>query len=384
MTDNLRIHRNVYYLLVLPLFFLQVPVSFFYSLFRSPVFLASLAFLGYLWVSFFWSTASGALNFYNETRSLILMLIFLAIIAFYSLVVDNFSRLLAKCLACVVGITALVSVYAFYISNQIPITEWLTHRAWDIGITARHIGHSSGLYGAVAVFLIFGLVTCGRQGKIRKSEGGRQEGKGESPDMWMWIGAVALVPVLGFVFLTQTRGALLGIVTVLGLGVLAQGDRRLFLMSAVSAGALLAVVAMRSSMSDARLEIWSLALDRAWERPWFGFGLNEIQGLVVASGYNHDTAHNMFLDCLQYGGLVGLLLLLGLIVLALRGAWREYRRTGSFLLFAIVLYPLIFGFFDSFLTLSRVSPMWFQFWLPVGLVIGSEIRARREEHAGKI
>jgi O-antigen ligase len=398
MTDILRIHRNIYYLLVLPLFFLQVPVSFFFSLFRSPVFLASLAFLGYLWMSLFWSTTSGAFIFYNEARTLVIMLSFLAVTAFYSLVVDNFSRLLVKCLACVVGITALVSIYVFYISNQIPLTEWLSHRAWDIGISNGEIVLSGGLYGSVAVFLIFGLVARGGQGARGKGleAKGDKVGGGASA-LWSWIGAAALLSVLGFVFLTQTRGALLGIVTVLGLGFLVQGDRRLFIISAVLAGAFLVVFLfsldnptalfgeVRNSGAFARLEIWNLALDKAWERPWFGFGLNERQNFVVASGITHAIAHNIFLECLIYGGLVGLSLLLGLIVLALRGAWREYRRTGSFLLFAIVLYPLVFGFFDHFLTLSKVSIMWFQFWLPVGLIIGTEIRARRDEdHAGKI
>lgn len=202
-----------------------------------------------------------------------------------------------------------------------------------------------------------------------------------------------MVAVLVFVVLTQTRGALVGIGLVVGLGLLVQGDRRLLMVLAVLGGAILAVILFSLHHPEGMIgeerrlgvrgEIWSLALERAWERPWFGFGLNEHQDLISASGELHGVAHNLYLENLHFGGLVGTLLLLVLIVAALRGAWREYRRTGCFLLVAVVLYPLIFGISAGYLTLSKISPMWIQFWLPMGLVIAAEIRARRDVgHAG--
>jgi O-antigen ligase len=400
LTDKVRLHRNIYYVLVLAPFLIQVGRSYWADLLGSSVFLAALTFLGYLWATLFWSSASGGYVFYNEARTLVILLSFLAVTAFYALNVDDFPRLLAKWLACVAGIAALVSVYVFYAGKHIPMLGGLESRAVDIGL-AGHPIDSAGLYGFVAVFLIFGLVARGGAGirgqksevRSQESEGRRQEGGTNA--LWSWIGVAALVAVLVFVVLTQTRGALLGIALVVGLGLLIQGDRRLLMVLAVLGAAILAVILFSLHHPEGMIgaerrlgvrgEIWSLALERAWERPWFGFGLNEHQKLISANGELHGVAHNLYLENFHFGGLVGMLLLLTLAVLALFGAWREYRRTGDFLLLAIVFYPLVFGVSAGYLTLSKISPMWIQFWLPVGLVIAAEIRARGGAgHAGKI
>ncbi|WP_028573326.1 O-antigen ligase family protein [Desulfonatronum lacustre] len=395
VTDKVRLHRNIYYVLVLAPFLIQVGRRYWADLPGSPVFLAALAFLGYLWITLFWSSASGGYVFYNEARTLVILFSFLAITAFYALNVDDFPRLLAKWLACVAGVAALVSVYVFYSGKHISMLGGLESRAVDIGL-AGHPIDSAGLYGFVAVFLVFGLIARGGT-KARSQESGvrSQESGGGTNALWSWIGGAALVAVLVFVVLTQTRGALVGIALVVGLGLLVQGDRRLLLVLAVLIAAILTVILFSLHHPEGMIgverrlgvrgEIWSLALERAWERPWFGFGLNEHQNLISASGELHGVAHNLYLENLHFGGLVGTFLLLALAALALRGAWREYRRTGGFLLPAIVLYPLVFGISAGYLTLSKISPMWIQFWLPVGLVIAAEIRARRDaDHAGKI
>lgn len=393
VTDKVRLHRNIYYALVLAPFLIQAGRGYWSELPGSPVFLAALAFLGYLWTTLFWSSASGGYVFYNEARTLVILLSFLAVTAFYALAVDDFPRLLAKWLACVTGIAALVSVYVFYSGKHIPMLGGLESRAVDIGL-AGHPIDSAGLYGFVAVFLIFGLVARGgAEAGSQESEVRGREAGGGSKALWCWIGAAALGAVLIFVVLTQTRGALVGIALVVGLGLLLQGDRRLLMVLAVLGAAILAVILFSLHHPEGMIgverrlgvrgEIWSLALERAWERPWFGFGLNEHQNLISANGELHGVAHNLYLENLHFGGLVGTVLLLTLAALALRGAWREYRRTGGFLLLAIVLYPLVFGVSAGYLTLSKISPMWIQFWLPMGLVIAAEIRARRgADHAG--
>ncbi|PTN31619.1 hypothetical protein, partial [Desulfonatronum sp. SC1] len=168
VTDKVRLHRNIYYVLVLAPFLIQVGRRYWADMLGSPVFLAALAFLGYLWITLFWSSASGGYVFYNEARTLVILLSFLAITAFYALNVDDFPRLLAKLLACVAGGAALVSVYVFYAGKHIPMLGGLESRAVDIGL-AGHPIDSAGLYGFVAVFLVFGLIARG-------GEGGRGKG----------------------------------------------------------------------------------------------------------------------------------------------------------------------------------------------------------------
>ncbi|GAB6060116.1 O-antigen ligase family protein [Desulfonatronum parangueonense] len=370
LTANPRLHRNIYYVLVVVPFLFLAPWSFWSAMSRSPVFLGSLAFLGYLWISLLWVPDTSLYTFYNEARTLALLLIFLAISAYCFLSIENFTRMLARTLACVAGAASMISIYVFYSGKDIPMMGGLESRAVDIGLAAHPID-SAGLYGAVAIFLIFSLFV-----------------QAEKKGIWTWISGISLLSILTFVGLTQTRGAIVGIVLVLALGLLFQGGKRLWLVLGALTAVILGVVLLSFHHPEGMIgferrlgvrgEIWILALERAWEQPWFGFGLNQHQQLFLSAGDYHGVAHNLYLENLHFGGVAGTVLLFALIVLAGRGAWREYRRTGSFLLPAIFIYPLIFGLSAGYLTLSKISPMWIQFWLPIGLIIGSEIRQRQK------
>ena len=376
LSDNVRLHRNIYYTLVLIPFALLVRGDFFRSLIRSPVFLGCLAFLGYLWLSLFWSSRDPGYIYYNEARTLVLMVSFLAVTAFYALHVQGFVRLLGWVLGGMAAVASMVSLAVFYAGRDISVMGGLESRAVDIGLAAHPID-SAGLYGFVAVFVIFALVLHRQRLPLSN-----------------WMATTLLVAILAFVALTQTRGALLGIMVVLGLGLLLQMDRRLWLVLGIVLTTVLGIVVVSLHHPEGMLgferrlgvrgEIWALALERAWERPWFGFGLNEHQDLYSADGQRHGVAHNLYLENLHFGGAIGTLLLLGLASLAVRGAWRDFRRTGSFLLPAIVVYPLVFGISAGYLTLSKISPMWVQFWLPIGLVIASEIRVAERFRNGAV
>jgi O-antigen ligase len=369
LTDNVRLHRNLYYFLVIAPFLMVVQADFFRLILKSTVFQMALAYLVYLWLTLFWSSQTSLYIFYNEARTLLIMLSFLAITAYYALHIQSFSSTLSRCLACVVGVASIISLTLFYSDRHFSMMGGLESRAVDIGLAAHPID-SAGLYGFVAVFLIFALFVHARWKSI-----------------WTWLCGASLLAILLFVGLTQTRGAILGVVLVLVLGLVFQGGKRLWLIMGILTAVTLGVVLLSINHPEGmigferrfsvREEIWLLALERAWERPWFGFGLNEHQQLFLASGEYHGVAHNLYLENLHFGGLVGTMLLMTLIGVALSRAWREYRGSGSFLLPAVFLYPLVVGVSAGYLTLAKISPMWIQFWLPIGLIIGAEIRWRQ-------
>lgn len=369
VTDNVRIHRNVYYLLVIPLFALQVRASFFAGLFRSPVFLAGLAYLFYLWLSLFWASETAPYTYYNEARTLVLMLLFLAITAFYTCTLENFPRLLAKCFACITGATAVISLVWFYSKKSFVGWGGLESRAVDIGLAAHPID-SAVTYGLVAVLLIFTLVSSRRDGR--------------DGALHTWLSAVALVCILAFIGMTQTRGVILSIAAVLFLGVVLHKSKQLLLVLGALGAVTLGVVLLSMHHPEGmvgferrfavRWEIWQVTLDLARERLWFGFGVNEHQTIYLSHGGYEGVAHSLYLENLLFGGVVGTLLLFALLVTALRHAWREFRRNGDFLLPAIVLFPIFSGVSTGYLTLSKIAPEWIQFWLPIGLIIGSEMR----------
>ena len=374
MTDNVRILRNSFYLLVLPLFLLQVRGSFFISLFRSPVFLASLTFLAYLWLSLFWSTETGAYVFYNEARTLVLMLLFLSVTAYYSSRVEHFTLLLSKCFAIVVGITAIISLWWYYSTHSFTQIGDLESRAVAVGVFTYSLD-SATTYGFVAVFLIFSLFLSRNTGPL-----------------FTWISSFSLLFILAFVGMTQTRGALLSIAVVVFLGLLWQRNRRLLLvisaLGMVSLGIVLltlyhpgGVIGEERSIA-VRWEIWQAALDVARDRIWFGFGLNEHQKLLLSTfpGYQglgyQGVAHSIYLENLIFGGIAGTILLLLMAGLALHRALHVFAVNKDFLLPGLLLYTLLSGAFTGYLTLSKIAPEWIHFWLPIGLIIGSELRAQ--------
>lgn len=366
MTDNVRMHRNIYYLFVIPLFLLLVPASFFANLLRSSVFLASLAYLVYLWISLFWSPETAPYVFYNEARTLLIMLSFLAITAFYSQKMPDFSLLLGKFLASFVGATAAFSLVWFYSKRSFANWGGLESRAIDLGLAAHPID-SAVTYGLVAVFLIFTLFASTRRGIF-----------------FSWLASASLVFMLAFIGLTQTRGVILSIFLIVFLGLMLQKNKRLLLVLGAFGAATLGIILLSMHHPEGmvgferrfavRWEIWQVALERASERPWLGFGLNEHQTLYLSHGGYEGVAHNLYLENLLFGGLVGTLLLFVLLALALCHAWQEFRRSSVFLLPAIILFPILSGMSTGYLTLSKIAPEWIQFWLPIGLIIGSELR----------
>ncbi|WP_208598993.1 O-antigen ligase family protein [Desulfonatronum thioautotrophicum] len=376
MTDNVRILRNSFYLIVLPLFLLQVRSSFFISLFRSPVFLATLAFLSYLWLSLFWSMETGAYVFYNEARTLVLMLLFLSVTAYYSSRIEHFTLLLSKYFAIIVGVTGIISLWWHYSTHSFIQLGGLESRAVAIGVFTYSLD-SATTYGFVAVFLVFSLFLSRNAGQL-----------------FMWVASFSLLSILAFVGMTQSRGALLSIAVVVLLGLLWQRNKRLLfvvsVLAMVSVGIVLlslfhpeGVVGKERSIA-VRWEIWQSAMNVATERIWFGFGLNEHQKFLLSifPGYQglgyQGVAHSIYLENLIFGGIVGTLLLFLMAGLALRRALRVFAVSKDFLLPGLLFYTLLSGVFTGFLTLSKISPEWIHFWLPIGLIIGSEIRGQTQ------
>lgn len=374
VTDNVRMHRNMYYLLVIPLFLLQVRVSFFSALFRSTVFQVTLIYLLYLWISLLWSSEPTAYMLYNEARTLVLMLVFMAITAFYFLKLERFTLVLAKCFALVVGTTAIISLIWYYSAHSFAQWGDLESRAVAIGLLTYPLD-SAVAYGFVAVFLTFSFFPTRRGNTV-------------SP----WLAGVSLAAILIFVSMTQTRGVILSIAVIILLGLAWQRDKRFVLALAALGAITLAMVLLTRYHPGGmigedrgiavRWEIWQAAIDVARERIWFGFGLNEHQKLYLTNfpgcmelGYE-GVAHSVYLENLIFGGLVGTLLLFLLLGAALRQAWFQFSRHGDFLLLAIILFPILSGVSTGFLTLSKIAPEWIQFWLPLGILMGSEVRRK--------
>lgn len=209
------------------------------------------------------------------------------------------------------------------------------------------------------------------------------------------LNAVAVLIGLVFVVATGSRGPLAAVAASLALLLLGLRPRWFLGLAALGVLLLLAVHVLAPELQAAlyerlfqrgwsnRLDIWSLALREIALRPLFGYGPSARIALP-----ENNFPHDLFLSTLFYSGAVGLLLLLALLALALRGAWRARPAAERWTLLALLLNMLLTGVSDLSQVTKGPSPMWYIVWLPVVLALGAPGGAPgrrgsdRQAHAG--
>ena len=118
--------------------------------------------------------------------------------------------------------------------------------------------------------------------------------------------------------------------------------------------------------SSHRFEIWDRTLQLIRQRPLFGHGLAanlDLPGITFP--------HDLYLSLLFYSGAVGFALFAGLAVWVFWALWLgRAGRTAEWLwMGASWVSVLLAGLTDLGQITKGPGPMWFIFWLPVGLVI---------------
>lgn len=145
------------------------------------------------------------------------------------------------------------------------------------------------------------------------------------------ISRLALLLAIGGIFVSFSRGAYLAVGAIVVVLCIAN-IRRLIPISMVAFSAVLllpeTIYDRLFSMGNAndvaiteRLGVWGITMATFFERPIFGHGLGvgTIWPRLNESGYSAPHAHNLFLEFLVEGGLVGLIFLLFLM-------WRLFRQ----------------------------------------------------------
>ena len=191
--------------------------------------------------------------------------------------------------------------------------------------------------------------------------------------------AFALASCLGFIALTGSRGPILAIGGALTL-FLAMARPRLLAIVVVAglvvlcavellAPAILAAVwhGLTDRGSSDRLIIWRLSLKAIGTSPWVGLGPTARLDRV-----NEGFPHNLFLSTLFYAGVVGLVLLLSLLALVGRIAWRRPPGVDRSMRIALLIYPMLAGMTDLSILIKGPAPMWYMVWLPLIICMGSD------------
>ena len=194
-----------------------------------------------------------------------------------------------------------------------------------------------------------------------------------------WPGHLAAAGVMAlFLVLTESRGPWLA-ASVATVFLCAAGPWRLRALgglAALVAGWWLLPGWIRHHQADMlvargsshRFEIWERTLHLIGERPLFGHGLAANLDLPGGITFPHD----LYLSVLFYSGAVGGALFAALVLWVCWALWGARRGWAPEWLWMVAIWAsvLIAGLTDLGQITKGPGPMWFIFWLPVGLVLG--------------
>lgn len=188
------------------------------------------------------------------------------------------------------------------------------------------------------------------------------------------IWALALLGLLAFVALGQSRGALLAtLFTLLAMPLWRAGRTARWLsLAALVLGLLgffLAQQLMLSRGVSYRPEIFQVALGMIEQRPWGGLGLGGFYQ-VPAAGLVFDHSHNLLTHIAIELGLPGLALWLLVWLCTARAAWRHRETLFGQAVLGIWLFSTVAMQFDAASISGTPRAEWFITWLPVGLACG--------------
>ncbi|HEY2170113.1 MAG TPA: O-antigen ligase family protein [Candidatus Angelobacter sp.] len=269
---------------------------------------------------------------------------------------------------------ALTGGYSALYDVLYPVQDEIAQiPAWEGRITS-FLEHYNGLAGYLNLVLPFCLAfAIGGTDPVLRT-------------LSRWCLALAAIALL----LTQSRGGLLAFVAILLMHVyFSARDRKtrmrrvaLVLIACLVATAVAGFFFQRLGEIDdfttvSRLAIWGGAFTVFARSPWLGTGFGNLRGLMggllnLPDGWTGD-AHNLYLELLAETGLIGFVAFSVLIILALRTALRQLRRTeNSFnkmivlAIFAAICGVLVHGTVDYlFHTTPQVTAL---FFLVLGLL----------------
>jgi len=363
---NVRVNRDFFYVTVLPLGLLLLPSLQPGAVLRTSLWRISVAYLAFFVLAVAWGPDHSLQPFIDAIRRGLLIAFFLILTAGLALADPKFEARLFKLLALVAAVAAVLSAIQFYATH--PLSARLT----GIQVFDVDLGASANANVAVPIFttVLLGLLVHGILG---------------TPDWrralpWSGVGLV----MLAFLVAGGSRGSLIALAAALLVFVILLRHKRLLAIFGLAlagiGGIILAGLGPTRTMiargGSGRSEIWERAIELIGARPILGYGTAAELQFPVPSGRILQHPHNMYFEHLLHGGIGGLLLLLVMLAAVALMGWRNRQSAVGLLPLAIVVCIAVKGLVGNRLYIGNVDATWIEFWLPMGLFIAREIRAR--------
>jgi O-antigen ligase len=337
------------------------------SLFFSRTFLLVSIYLVYMFCTLFWADNLGLSDLSKYGRRVLYILIFLGVTIHLTRSYPTLLKGLIMVLCGIAAIVAIATVLFFYRQHPFPGTRLFGYGLLHMPFKAASI------YGIIVLACVYIILT-----------------QHSTPVRLAYLGL--LLVSFSYMLLAQSRSSLLALVSAMIVWQLSvwmfhredKGNRRnkvliaLIAIFAASAVLFMAYPGLFEAVflrgySPHRLELWGKLLARVEESPWFGHGLTASPRTEISYGRILFHPHSVFVGTLLYGGTVGLLLLVAVVVSALWQGFGRGRQPINLVAAAMVLYGTVCIGLNGNMLIHHVKPFWLFFWFPVALVIASEI-----------
>lgn len=367
--------RSFYVLFMLPTI-ICLPYCFDKKFFFSKemlIFFVPIAYLALstLWVSEEYKSEARSVLYWAKP-SIFLLFLFIGI----KIILERYKNIeeyLFKFLIVVALVTAIISLYQYipeaYSNGRWPRMAGMSLRG-DINVTAA-------LYGMAVVFSVYGLLVWEKR--------------------WALLCITAIFFSTGIVLLSQSKIPLLylmvGFVSFIGISLKSKGFnyfKLLLMIFTLSMAAAFYVYFGRVpfleklSSYSIRYELWLNAieqLDGVW---WFGHGVGSKIKLIFSGREYNSHAHNILVDALRYGGIVGLLLMLIQMVVAISsGIWLSKKKKSYCLVLSWYVLGIFFLLTNGQQPLVKPHHIWFYYWIPAALLLSVCYLEKRDQGFAK-
>ena len=342
------------------------------ALLRSPIMVASAAYLAWFWCSVWWSAGASAEDAVLFARDGLVILAFLGSTVVLARRRPTFFPRLLRALCWVAGVAAVLSIAWYYVAGS-P-----NDRVWGLGIDG-YPTNSAMVYGfAFLVALYAGL-------RNAKTRGQR-------------LAFIAvLTTTLAFIIAAEARGAIVALVASLLLVGLLRRQKPIvigvpLLIAAFFALHFSGAISTHDLISRGMTErdvLWTRALERSETAPWLGYGIADPQTFPITPEPqlvpDRQTKcvwpecthpHNLLLSHQVTGGLPAVGALLVVLSLWLATSIRLIHRDGDYLLFSLLVFVVVSGLVELKVFLRPLDIAWLYFWLPIGLASAAETQLR--------
>ncbi len=350
--------RNLFYILAVPVFLLNLPALGWRRLWESWIVRLAVIYVGYLLVSAAWSDGLTWKSMGDLLRVALLAMLFFCVTLLLAARDVTFDRRLFFWFALTAG-GSLLAVYGSKLLDLLPDNERLT----GFGL-ATHPIIGATLYGVA--LLVSALVLLPRAGAWR--------------ERLLWL--LVMVFCAAFMLMSGSRGPLVALGATM-VAALCMAERRHAIAIVVVLAGAAAAIGLAADLptmeqlfarkQSGHFAVWSQAIEAILAHPWLGHGSLVDLELISKHGPSRSP-HNLFLANQIYGGLPATLLLAGLLGYA---AWRAFAagRGGEPIYLLLLVFGVTASLFDSRSLLQNLGREWITIWLPLALLAARELRA---------